>query len=292
MPEVQQAYDNSNSDKNVIAWHNGTPNGPYNAGVNVSSYSTQKEVLSKDTSVEAVFKGGFAGKCESDQVWQKTQDTENTWRCSGEIPWQQTVYLPEFENDDHVGLIFPPYNFINDQTNLPDYVYNFVDGKQEGAGFNSFEVAAEQMDFLFSGSTDIDRINARCWNGTTGIPEGQMSNSQSYLESNYNVKMSDFQISVPSNPSDPVANFRPLDHDGSYSCYWNVTTADGDTVSDIQDTMVEVHNHLGKTPSGKESILVKNITEDSSYAGDLPDMTGSNHEWTTSELTTKIGSWN
>jgi hypothetical protein len=121
-PEVSTAYDNSDSSTNIEAWYHGDIAGPYNAGVNVSSFSTQKEVLSKDTSREAVFKGGFAGKCDNDQVWQKTQDSGNTWRCSGDIPWDQTVYLPEFQNDDHVGLIFPPYNFKNSQSDLPDYI--------------------------------------------------------------------------------------------------------------------------------------------------------------------------
>jgi hypothetical protein len=148
------------------------------------------------------------------------------------------------------------------------------------------------MDFLFT-NEDVDRINARCWNGTTGIPEPEMTNSQSYLESNYNVNMTDFQISVPSDPSDPVANFRPLDHDGSYSCYWNVTTAGGKTTDDFANTFTEIHKHLGKSsPSNKAETVVKNITEDSSYAGDLPDMTGTNHEWTNTELTNKMTSWN
>jgi hypothetical protein len=57
--------------------------------------------------------------------------------------------------------------------------------------------------------------------------------------------------------------------------------------------MNEMHRHLGKSsPSNIQEIVTKNITEDSSYAGDLPDMTGSNHEWTNTELTNKIISWN
>jgi hypothetical protein len=65
------------------------------------------------------------------------------------------------------------------------------------------------------------------------------------------------------------------------------------TVPDIQNQMIEINKYLGKNnPSGKKSIAVKNMTEDSSYAGDLPDMTGSDHEWTNTELTNKMISWN
>lgn len=84
-----------------------------------------------------------------------------------------------------------------------------------------------------------------------------------------------------------------LTHDGSYSCYWNITTTSGDKVSDIQEDTYEIHKHLGKSsPSSPHGVLVKNITEDSSYSGDLPDMTGSDHSWTNTELTNKMISWN
>lgn len=56
---------------------------------------------------------------------------------------------------------------------------------------------------------------------------------------------------------------------------------------------MKMHNHLDKSnPSGYEETAVKNITEDSSYAGDLPDMTGTDHEWKASDLSSKISSWN
>lgn len=237
-------------------------------------------------SKEAIFKGGFAGKCENDQVWQKTQDSGNTWRCSGEIPWTQTVYLPEFQNNDNAGLIFPPYNFMNSKADLPDYINEQQNLQQVGAGYKSFDVAAEQMSFIFTDSDpEIDHIDARCWEGTSSI---DVDNPPS------DVEVTDwFEIDVPSNPSDPVGGFRSLNHGGSYSCFWEITTTGGITNDDGFETkMVEIHKHLGSNPSNKDKIAVKNMTEDSSYASDLPDMTGSDHEWTASELTDKISSWN
>lgn len=303
MPEVEQAYNNSDSSTNIEAWYHGIEAGPYNAGVNVSSYSTQKEVLSKDSSREAVFDGGFAGKCENDQVWQYVEDA-NRWKCSGDIPWDQTVYLPEFENDDHVGLIFPPYNFINDLSNIPDYIYevNSTTGNViRDTGIDSFETAWDEAPHK-SGQVEIDSIDARCWNGTKGISESQIHNNESYIQSNFNVNVTDwFSISVPDNPSDPVSNFRSLDHDGSYSCYWDVNVKErftGNThpdspFSDAQNQVIEMHNYMGQSsPSSPEGVLVKNMTEDSSYAGSLPDMTGSDHTWTNTELTNQIISWN
>jgi len=233
-------------------------------------------------------------KCDSGQVWQYKDDA-GEWRCSGNIDWQQTVYLPEFNNNSFAGLIFPPHNFKNSQSDLPDYIYEEDPNslKQLGAGWDSFETVAEQMDFLFT-DPDVDGINARCWNGTKGLTESQVHNSESYIQSNFNVNVTNWMnINVPSSPNDPVAKIEPLNHGGSYSYYWNVTTAGGKKVSDIQDRMIEVHNHLGKnTPSGEKETVVKNITEDSSYASDLPDMTGTDHSWTASDLSSKISSWN
>lgn len=298
MPEVEQAYNNSDSSLNSIAWLTGGEGGPFNAGTNVSnSPSGQDDVLSKDSSEIAIFDGGFAGKCESDEVWQyKPGDDE--WKCSGDIDWQQTAYLPKFDSldNDNAGLIFPPYNFINDKSNLPDYINNRVGGVQEGLGWNSFETAWEEAPQK-TGTVDVQSIDAKCWNGTKGLTQDQIKESENYIESNFNVNVTQwFTIDVPDNPSDPVANFRPLTHDGTYSCAWrvNAETSFGTTITewDAQDFMVEMQNHLGNTISGEKSIAVKNMTEDSSYAGSLPDATGSSHDWTSNELTQAMNNWN
>ena len=298
MPEVEQAYNNSDSSLNSIAWLTGGEGGPFNAGTNVSnSPSGQDDVLSKDSSEIAIFDGGFAGKCESDEVWQyKPGDDE--WKCSGDIDWQQTAYLPEFDSldNDNAGLIFPPYNFINDKSNLPDYIYNRVGGVQEGLGWNSFETAWEEAPQK-TGTVDVQSIDAKCWNGTKGLTQDQIKESENYIESNFNVNVTQwFTINVPDNPSDPVAKFRPLTHDGTYSCAWrvNAETSSGTTITewDAQHFMVEMQNHLGNTISGPKSIAVKNITEDSSYAGSLPDATGSDHDWTSNELEQAMNNWN
>lgn len=291
MPEVEEAYNNSDSDTNIKAWHHNDPEGPYNAGAN------NTRVLSKDSSSEAVFKGGFAGKCENDEVWQYKAD-ESEWKCSGDIDWQQTVYLPEFQNDDNAGLIFPPYNFINDKSSLPDYIFNkSALDVQLGAGWNSFETAWEEAPHK-TGTVDVQSIDAKCWNGTKGLTKDQVKESENYIESNFNVNVTQwFTINVPDNPSDPVAEYKPLTHDGTYSCAWrvNAETSSGTTITewDAQDFMVEMHNHLGKSsPSGTAETVVKNITEDSSYAGSLPDATGSDHDWTSNELEQAMNNWN
>lgn len=193
--------------------------------------------------MKTIFDGGFAAKCPEGEAWQYL--TENSrWDCSGDIAWTQSFVMPEVETEDAVGLIFMPYNAMDNTDSFPNFVYeedetgNLAPGS---AGWLSYPVAYDEAEHR-SGSSDLDELEAVCWEGDVFDKPEDISNPPEDQSTTGVITKN-----VPVNPQYPFGIAAEMEHNGNYACSWNFTTTGGEEIAEVGNT-VPLHQYATTNP--------------------------------------------
>lgn len=217
-------------------------------------------LLSTDEHDEnSIFDGGFAGHCEEEgQRWQFAENPEtgeDEWRCSGDIPWDQPVMLPETRGG-FIGLIIPHTNLMSGDELVTSDDWTF---------FESFPVAVDVVDDADHWGS-LSSLNATCWVG--GPDRNPYHEDNDFPPEDEYIK----DESAPVSDDAPFGIYGEVNIGDSeqYSCYWEYETTTSETISELgqvvpmqeddqtleqRDTFYPVYkdNHLSKIDGLKES---------------------------------------
>jgi len=233
-PEVSDAYDTSALSLDNIrkAWNTDVI---YNAGA--QNIAVQSNMPSGEGDTDLVFNGGFAGTCTSGERWQYVGD-ENEWRCSGNLPWDQPVLLPQSDNDDLMGLMIMHTNLWSRE--------DFEDSADIDE-FRSFPSATSLVG-LEDVYGELDEVSIKCW------PGGLEDNFEDYGSSD----VIDTTVDITGDENGPFGVYKEVNHNGDYACEWSYTTTTNDVVSELGGIRppVEMHREYD------EGIDTKTIKDD------------------------------
>lgn len=183
----------------------------YEPGERLDSWTTGNATGQAHPKIgDSQFPGGFAGKCPTGQRWQDTNPTSaENWECTGELPWQQQVYIPDVHNhgkDTTIGMFLMPINF---QTNaLPSETRSFWRAWKDSNG----------------GDVYIEKVNAVCYAGTKEPDYSTASDSQYFT----------VETDIPRNVKHPIPILGTVDMTGykKFTCEWYYTLSNGDLIGE------------------------------------------------------------
>ncbi|MFD1562277.1 hypothetical protein ACFR99_01660 [Haloarchaeobius amylolyticus] len=258
MPEVEKAYDDTDSSDNEKAWR------VENAGI------SEADILSPldPETTKPIFPGGFAGKCSEGQMWQYDNPDgsgDPQWMCSGDIPWDQPVMLPE-TNGGFIALIIPHTNLMTGDELV----------SQGWSIFESYPQASSNRDELGS----LKTLKATCWVGDLNDDPQELPDSKVISD---NVDISD--------SGSPFGIYGEVDKapNSEYSCNWEYVTTTGEVISNVGtpvpmqegDTTLE---NMDQDFVDWKSDHLTNINGLETTYSSLSDLRGNTSEWNLVEI--------
>lgn len=219
----------------------------YNTGEYIDSWTIgnagaqKRKISSTDgtTDQDAVFNGGFAGKCGSGQSW-RWKPTDSRWDCTGAASnWDQAVLVPDIQGQGMtsatVGMVIIPYNLItespSDFSGLDTEGTDLIQGDLSGVQTYK-EAKAESMPDANSATDSVvpslETLDVTCYSDAN--PDSNFSKSVT--------------LNVDENNPKPVAVTGKVDLStgSSYTCNWEYVNSDNEKVGnqgrpvDVADT--------------------------------------------------------
>lgn len=216
-----------------------------NAGANSGGVISQGDTISEDR----VFDGGFAGKCETGENWERD---EGEWRCSGSINFDMYYHVPDVKVDEsgqtEVGVFVDSETFSNMEA-----VWNV--GKES--------------------TLDVNYMDVMCFAGNDPT---NVEDSQEFTK----------RISIPDTVNSPLVGVTgqiDLNPPQDYTCKWHfegqangelkIFDGEGSPYSINKD---DLSSYIGESVNPDEVVnSLKPHTEEGSVSGSTSyDFTGEN----------------
>ncbi|MFB6216182.1 MAG: hypothetical protein ABEJ72_04330 [Candidatus Aenigmatarchaeota archaeon] len=141
-----QGYENDNPVKYQNAWTVGNALGSSNDKI----YTPPSQQIESIAS-QGVFKGGFAGKCDTGQKWRYSFDDER-WECSGEINWRHRYFIPKVDGGPNTEVgVFIDKDTFNSGNKIENLESIWLADKGE--------------------SLDVTHVDVMCFNGKSFDPD-------------------------------------------------------------------------------------------------------------------------